>query len=407
MQPWFAAPTETASRDSRIVIIGAGLAGCATAAALAKRGYAAQLIDRNTGIAEGTSAVPRAVVKPHISRIESVPSSYFQQSFDFLLGEIERLQTAGEERFYHQTGVLQLVEEHSGWPSNAGAIDQHTASSLAGTSTPAGALHFNHAGWLNPAELCRRWLAESPSIGFTHAPGIDALTYNRDKWQLLAGGKLITDADIVVIASGIAANQLHQSAALPLQISHGQLSKFSVDQPHELRKVITGRGLVIPDSDKLWLGATHERCTAATRADTTAQNRDANLDRLGSLCAISTDRLQAATDWAGLRASTADRLPLVGALPDRDFYLDAYGDLNHGRRPEHYPPARYHPGLFVLAGLGSRGATQAAFAAELLAGIITGSAPLHPEQTILDAIHPGRFFIRALRRGQPIPEHHQ
>lgn len=408
MQPWFAAVEPIAGRDCQIAIIGAGLAGCAVAVALAKQGVASRLVDCRQAVASGASAVPRAVFKPHISRAPSVPSSYFQRAFDIQRAELERLHASQPLRHYRPLGVLQLVDDHRRWPSSVAGVDRQKASAMAGVGTPAGALHYPRAGFFNPAELCRRWLAEFANIHLQQAT-VASLAQRAGRWHLLDRcGDTISCADVVVIANGIAANRYSQSAAIPLQLSSGQLSRFSaVDQPR-LQKAITGRGLVIPDIDHIWTGATHRRCHDPLAGITTvvprASDRSQNLDRISSLCALAPTRLSSDDeDWAGLRASTADRLPLVGPVPDRDFYLREYRDLRHGGKRAKLPAARYHRGLFMLTGLGSRGATQATYAGEVLANAITGAGG-EAEPAMLEALHPARFFIRALRRGQPIPE---
>jgi tRNA 5-methylaminomethyl-2-thiouridine biosynthesis bifunctional protein len=55
------------------------------------------------------------------------------------------------------------------------------------------------------------------------------------------------------------------------------------------------------------------------------------------------------------------------------------------------------PGLFVFTALGSRGITWSALGAETLASAITG-APAPLESSLLDAIDPGRFVARQVRR---------
>jgi tRNA 5-methylaminomethyl-2-thiouridine biosynthesis bifunctional protein len=58
--------------------------------------------------------------------------------------------------------------------------------------------------------------------------------------------------------------------------------------------------------------------------------------------------------------------------------------------PRHLPRV---DGLYVLAGLGSRGITSAALAGRLLASWITG-APCPVEQRLRDAVDPGRYCLR-------------
>ena len=59
------------------------------------------------------------------------------------------------------------------------------------------------------------------------------------------------------------------------------------------------------------------------------------------------------------------------------------------------------PGLFVLAGLGSRGLTAAPLAAEILASEIMGE-PSPVPRYLQQALSPARFLKRGIVRGQPL-----
>ena len=74
--------------------------------------------------------------------------------------------------------------------------------------------------------------------------------------------------------------------------------------------------------------------------------------------------------------------------------LDRADALRH--LPRHHDA---HSGLYVFTGLGSRGLTQAALGAELLAAWITG-APCPVEVSLRDATDPARFSLRARQRAE-------
>ena len=88
-----------------------------------------------------------------------------------------------------------------------------------------------------------------------------------------------------------------------------------------------------------------------------------------------------------------DRLPLIGAVPEAALT---------GSRMDHERLVPRVPGLFVFAGLGSRGITWSALGARILSAWISG-APAPVEADLLDAVDPARFLVRRLRRaaGQP------
>ncbi|MCE2460347.1 MAG: FAD-dependent oxidoreductase, partial [Pseudomonadales bacterium] len=70
----FAVPDDT-------VILGAGLAGTATARALGEKGITAIVMDSSEGIAQGASSIPAAVMHPRLSPGTSTPSSFRLHAF--------------------------------------------------------------------------------------------------------------------------------------------------------------------------------------------------------------------------------------------------------------------------------------------------------------------------------------
>ena len=88
----------------------------------------------------------------------------------------------------------------------------------------------------------------------------------------------------------------------------------------------------------------------------------------------------------GFRCVAPDRLPLVGRLPD----FAAAG------RTERLRDVPRHPGLHALLGYASRGLTWAPLGAELLAAQLEGE-PLPLETSLVDALDPARFVLRARR----------
>jgi tRNA 5-methylaminomethyl-2-thiouridine biosynthesis bifunctional protein len=102
---------------------------------------------------------------------------------------------------------------------------------------------------------------------------------------------------------------------------------------------------------------------------------------------------------------SADRLPLVGAVPAEIAARTLGG--SRGAPAGRYDQPRFvarAPGLFVCIGLGSRGIAAASLGSELPAATITG-APPPVEADLLDAVDPARFLSREARRaGAPPPD---
>jgi len=89
-------------------------------------------------------------------------------------------------------------------------------------------------------------------------------------------------------------------------------------------------------------------------------------------------------------------LPIVGPLPDYQWLQQHYADLRHGKAVSHYESVRYLPGLWVNLAHGSKGLASAALCAQSIVSQILGE-PLPVSISADQSIHPGRFWLRALK----------
>jgi len=96
----------------------------------------------------------------------------------------------------------------------------------------------------------------------------------------------------------------------------------------------------------------------------------------------------------GFRCVATDRLPMVGAIIDVDR-LRADPAALAGAHLADLPRVR---GLYAAFAFASRGLSWSALAAEALASEIDAEPP-PLQRSLLDAIDPGRFVLKSLRRG--------
>ncbi len=197
----------------------------------------------------------------------------------------------------------------------------------------------------------------------------------------------------------------------------GQITALSLDSTQQYARAphlpVAGSGyaLTLPDG-RLLCGATtqhHDDCPDVRLKDHTYNLGQAW--KLGAIQAESNEQAESLiqtlaqdpTTWGrtGWRASTPDRLPLVGALPlsaERLAKLTQTsphgGKLRLDQTRMIHRERDVHGGLFILSGLGSRGITWSVLAGQLLAHWMAGT-PCPVEADLRDALDPARFVARS------------
>jgi tRNA 5-methylaminomethyl-2-thiouridine biosynthesis bifunctional protein len=277
------------------------------------------------------------------------------------------------------------------------AVDAATASALAGIALAGPAWFYPGGGWVHPGGLARCFLERAGACAAVRT-GVDVDTLERSAggWRLLdRHGAVVDEADVVVLANAGDAMRLLGDAAPSMQAVRGQISIVPAARRNPMSdfrlpsRPIAGSGYLLPEVDgQAIFGATSQ----AGDLDASVRHADhlanlAQLERLtGAQIDMSPDRLEGRTAW---RWVTADRLPVIGAVP-------AIGSPG-ARQPDQLRFVPRTPGLFVFTGLGSRGITWSALGAQVLAASISG-APVPVEASLLDAIDPARFIARRARR---------
>ena len=401
MPPWFR-PPQAAIPERRAIVVGAGLAGATSAFALAERGWQVQVIEAGTGVAAEASGNPAGVLMPRLNADMDAGARFHLAAFLNTVAWLEALEGRGLDTGFHRSGVLQLDIRrrhvrriHPALPPDVvTAVEREAAQSLAGRPLAGDALFYPAGGWLSPPHLCRQ-LLDHPAIEVRTGMAVEQLLPADDRWRLHTDTTIL-EAPIVILANGAAAMDTLPGLHWNLQRVRGQISFLDAPRTDWPALPVCGDGYVTPTGDPfLVIGATFDSSChdpALREADHRA-NLDTLRQSLPTLAAhpVSGGRV-------GFRTTSPDRLPVLGAVPDADFFRTAYADLRHGPHRRPLPPARYLPGLHVTSAHGSRGLATCPFAAMQLAALLEGEPlPLLRDQQ--QATHPGRFLIRQLKRG--------
>jgi tRNA 5-methylaminomethyl-2-thiouridine biosynthesis bifunctional protein len=246
-------------------------------------------------------------------------------------------------------------------------VDAREAARIAGRAVRGPGWWMPAAGWVAPETLCTASLAlHGERIERRFSSEALRLARAHGAWRVEgADGALIAEAPLVILANAADASALLPGSRLPLEAVRGQVSCLPRAPGWTLAVPVCGDGTVAPmPRGGFCIGATMQR----DDPDPTVRAADhvENLARAESLLPGFTAGADAAqlSGHVAFRATTQDRLPLVGALP-------------------------YADGLHALLGLGARGLVWAPLGAELLAAQLERE-PLPLERELVSAVEAGR-----------------
>ncbi len=410
--PWYARPTPLAG-PRQALVIGAGLAGSATAASLAARGWQVTVLERHAQAAQEASGNPQGVLYLKLSAHGTALSQMILSGFGYTRRQLERLQRG---RDWEACGVLQLAfddKERGRQGKLAAAFDdsllravsQPEAQALAGVALAAGGLFYPEGGWVHPPALCRAQLGQ-PNIDLQlHVEAIE-LRKADGLWQAWAGTRLLAFAPLVVLAGAADVRRFAPCAQLPLKRIRGQITRLpATAASRALRTVVCAEGYVAPPrDDEHTLGASFD--FHSDDLTPTVAEHQGNLALLDEISADLATRLAVeALDPAQLhgraafRCTSPDYLPIVGPLADPVRFTDAYARLGKDARQVPDVACPWLDGLYVNTGHGSRGLITAPLSGELIAAWASGE-PLPLPRAVAEACHPNRFMLRQLIRGK-------
>ena len=387
---------------SRCVVIGAGLAGAACAASLARRGWQVTVLDAHESAAGGASALPVGMLTPHTSPDDSLLSrlsrsglrATWQVAKTQLLEGVDWQACGVLQRRFDASGGLPSPWPEAGehWSRFAEPTDRQAlevaigSAALSALSDDIPALWHAAGGWIKPKRLVQALLA-TPGIRTHYGVKVAGLQRASSAgpdglWRVLGTTEnCIAEAELVVLAAGFeSAGLTNIPGRLPLQAIRGQVALGAVKDASAMPPFpVNGHGSFIPvftndTGQPSWLmGATFERNN--NHADIKDKDQQDIFRRLQQLLPQTAEALKSSFDksqtqaWAGVRCVSPDRLPIVGPLDDVTL-----------------------PGLCMCTAMGFRGLSFAVLCGELLAAWLH-SEPLPIEKRLAQSLLAGRHQI--------------
>lgn len=336
----------------RAAIVGAGIAGACVARAFLRRGLEVTVYDQAEAIGSGASGNPIALVMPRLDAGDGPASRALLEAWLFA------------RQFYPELGdaveALDAVHLPRGDREVARFAKLMADPPLDGSLLQAEGQGLRHVGAVavKPAKALLRLMAGAELRLGQRVDRLDEI-----------------HADLVVVCAGMGVAALDVDAPA-VEGRLGQVDWIAADGAAQ---AVADGGYAVQAFGQLVFGATFEAADGEPRVSAAASAHNCDvLKRLRPELSVSESSSRAA-----IRATTQDRLPFAGAANEK--------------APDGTPaPSGRHR---LVGGLGSRGFLWAPLLAELVASETLGE-PLPVEGSVADGLDPGRFKIRAMKRGK-------
>ena len=358
-----APPKSETSKQRKIAIIGAGIAGLSSAWAFAQRGHQVTIYEQNEPLS-GASGNPLALLNPKLCPIEQAHEHLMTLSWQHALN------------FYPQFKAFRPIQVQQIALKNAdelsGLVEQYPENVLTANTTlecfpetefPSLTLH--QAGAVSPHQL-RDEILQHANIRIEKVK-ISRLESTDSQVTLWQGQQIIAITDHAIVCCAKQSAQLFENYPV-LKPIRGQVSWVENSQrPLALDQAYSYGGYCMQlDTAQLILGASFY--PNRDDAEVLTEDHVHNYELIHNVFPKYAQGLPSVDTWQGrasVRAQSLDYLPLVGKIQ------------NLGQ-------------IYTFAGLGSKGFLFAPLCSEILAALILGELCPVP-QSLLDKLNPQRF----------------
>jgi len=417
MKTYFSRVQTHLTSNSKIAIIGAGIAGCALSYKLSQKlDNHIDIYDRNSAIANEASGNLSGIMKPYITSDENLAEQFYNKGF-YKLNDFVEKNSQGIK--YKNCGIVQLFynekeqqrytkifQKRQVNKNFVEIVDKTILEKISNIYLPYGGMYFSQAKTINPKSLCAKWLNLSQCNLYLDYKLINIS--KEDKcWKLefiQNNKKIFKDYQIVIFAGGYdlfkQINFLQDLAVYPAQ---GQVT--IIDNGLDLQTGLIDKCYILPTMDnKQVIGATY-RNNDDICGDIRQDDDMDNLIKLKNILDTNNrkiDTLQIIESRVSTRCVTIDHLPMIGHLADINSYKDQYKKLvQKGTINRHLPTPKYLDGLYLASSFGSKGLDSSLLSAEIITNLITNTE-LCISDRVYQAIHPLRFSVRDMKKARRI-----
>lgn len=412
-KPWFTYPN-TQPKEKSAIVIGAGISGCASAYALAKRGWNVTLIDQHKTVAGGASGNAQGVLYAKLSSDMNIQSEFYLAGYLYSLQLLKHIMP--NKKHWANCGVLQLAFSEKELKRQQQfcekfnlsdvliPVNSEQASELAGITLENSGLFFKDGAWVYPTAWCEALINHPNITFFPEHRALNITQHAQQDWQVEAqctnSLKLNSfTAQNIIICNAHDAHKLQQLSFLPTKPIAGQVSQFKSDGI-QLNTVLCGDSYVTPTyNEQLNFGATYR--LKSESCNVSQEDHAFNLEKLAEnfpAVAQQVDPQASLNGRVSVRCTTPDYVPIVGQVCDAQLFLQRFANLSKSKHWKFYEAAPFITGLYVNIGHGSRGLSSAPLCAELIAAQINNE-PWPITKTQNQMLSPNRFLVSQAIKG--------
>ena len=348
--------------NTKVAVIGSGIAGCVLSYTLAKKGIEVDLYEKSDSICSGASSHELLVTYPRLSAHDTAFGSFTLHSYIFATNFYKQLKTDT----WKKTGVIILNHDAATEKRQSSLlekradgeiyryIDPDEASEISGIDIKLNGLIYEDAGYILPEEMCK-FLIESPKINIFTSSHIKSIKKNREVFNLNIGKKKFEYQNVCVCAGSETANIVDIDG---FTIKRGQVTHIeSLDNISRIKLPICAKGYISPRVNNIHLVG-----SSYSDSEDTDLSEEEHLYNLNNLKLVIDEEMNVITGQTGHRAVSKDHMPVVG-MKD---------------------------GIYINTCHGSRASVTAPISAEIIASMIVDEAPPLMGRE-LESLSPERF----------------
>ena len=333
--------------NTKVAVIGSGIAGCILSYTLAKKGIEVDLYEKSDKICSGASSHELLVTYPRLSAHDTAFGSFTLHSYIFATNFYKRLKTDAWKR----TGVIILNHDEATEKRQSSLlekradgeiyrfIDPDEASDISGIDIKFNGLVYEDAGYILPEEMCK-FLIESPKINVFTSSRIKNITKSRETVKLNIGNQEFQYQN-VCLCTGSDTSEIFDIDGIG--IKRGQVTHIdSLDSVSKIKLPICAKGYISPRVNNIHLVG-----SSYSDSEDTALSEDEHLYNLNNLKLVIDEEMNVVSGQTGHRAVSKDHMPVVGKKD----------------------------GIYINTCHGSRASVTAPISAEIIASMIAGEAP--------------------------------